>query len=218
MSSEMSPAMSPEQIPANESPRYNIAPTQSIFCVLRESAGQARTAISARWGLIPSWASDLAIGNRMINARGETVDVKPSFRKAFASQRCLIPADGYYEWKKVADGKQPYLISLKGGGMLAMAGLWEANHKIAEDGAVIRTCTIITTSANRTTSDIHERMPVFLNASDHDQWLDPGFRETQKLKQLLVPAPDDWLQVIPVSRRVNSPKHDDQACLQPLET
>jgi putative SOS response-associated peptidase YedK len=211
------PQLSPEQLPPCDSPRYNIAPTQSIVCVLRETTGQGPVAIKARWGLVPPWATDLAIGNRMINARGETLDVKRSFSKAFASQRCLIPADGYFEWKKVSDGKQPYLITRKNNGLLAMAGLWEANHKIADDGSEIRTCTIITTSANRTTSDIHERMPVFLDISDHDQWLDPDFRETEKLKKLLVPAPDDWLQMIPVSRRVNSPRHDDEQCVQPQE-
>jgi putative SOS response-associated peptidase YedK len=151
----------------------------------------------------------------MINARGETVDSKPSFRKAFATQRCLIPCDGYFEWKKLPDGKQPYLIEAAGGGLLAMAGLWEENRKIAHDGAAIRTCTIITTEASQATREVHDRMPVFVDLRDHEQWLDPGFRDPGKLKRLLVPAPDDLLQMTAVSRRVNSPKFDDEQCVQP---
>jgi putative SOS response-associated peptidase YedK len=212
------PELSPAEIPFDGVARYNIAPTQSIVAILREATGQDRTAAKFRWGLVPSWADDLAIGNRMINARGETVDTKPSFRKAFATRRCLILADGYYEWKKVADGKQPYLIEQPDHGMLAMAGLWEVNRKIADDGSAIETCTIITTSANGVTGEIHQRMPVFLDAAVHDQWLDPGYRDTEKLKELLVPAPDDCLQLTAVSRRVNSPKHDDPDCIQPLES
>lgn len=211
------PEMSPDELPIDSAPRYNIAPTQAIACVFRPGTGQSRTAANFRWGLVPPWADDLSIGNRMINARAETVDSKPSFRKALAARRCLIPADGYYEWKKVADGKQPYLIERKDGGMLAMAGLWEVNRKIADDGSAIQSCTIITTTANGLTEEIHDRMPVLLDAADYDQWLDPGFRDTEKMKALLAPAPDDWLQLTPVSRRVNSPKHDDPDCVEPIE-
>jgi putative SOS response-associated peptidase YedK len=116
----------------------------------------------------------------------------------------------------VSDGKQPYLIERNGGGLLAMAGLWEENRKIAEDGTAIRSCTIITTDANAATSGIHDRMPVFLDPSDHDQWLDPGFRDAEELKKLLRSAPDDLLRMTPVSRRVNSPKHDDEQCVAPI--
>lgn len=172
--------------------------------------------MKARWGLVPSWAKDLAIGNRMINARGETVDTKPSFHKAFATRRCLIPVDGYFEWMKTDDGKQPYLIEPVAGGVLAMAGLWEENRKVSDDGSTIRTCTIITTSANRKTSTLHDRMPVLLDREDHDRWLDPGFRDVQELKGLLVPAAEELLDMTPVSHRVNSPKYDDEACVQPL--
>jgi putative SOS response-associated peptidase YedK len=222
------PQLDPEHFSFEEPPRYNIAPTQSIVCILRESTGrtlvqdpkwtgQPRTPIKARWGLVPSWAKDLAIGNRMINARSETVDSKPSFRKAFASRRCLIPADGYYEWKKVSDGKQPFLIEPKDGGILAMAGLWEENSRIAEDGTPIRTCTILTSEANQTTSVVHDRMPVLLSQRDHEQWLDPGFRDTEELKALLAPAPEDLLQMTPVSRHVNSPKNDDEECVAAVD-
>lgn len=206
--------MDPEQFSVNEPPRYNIAPTQSIVCILRESTDQPRIPAKARWGLVPSWAKDLAIGNRMINARSETVDSKPSFRKAFATRRCLIPTDGYYEWKKVADGKQPFLIEPNDGGVLAMAGLWEENCRIAEDGTPIRTCTVITTEANQATSKIHNRMPVFLGQHDHEQWLDPSFGNSKTLKALLAPATDDLLRITPVSRYVNSPKNDDENCVE----
>lgn len=169
-----------------------------------------------RWGLVPSWADDLSIGNRMINARGETVDSKPSFRRAFASRRCIIPADGYFEWQKVSDGKQPYLIERPDGGVFAMAGLWEENRKVRDDGTPIRTCTVITTAANDVTGEVHDRMPVVLDPNDFDRWLDPAFRQTDELKSLIKSAPNDLLRLKPVSRRVNSPKHDDSECVAPL--
>ncbi len=152
----------------------------------------------------------------MINARGETVDSKPSFRRAFASRRCLIPADGFFEWKKVDGGKQPYLIEPAAGGILAMAGIWEENSKIAEDDTPIHTFTIITTSANKLMSQLHDRMPVLLDANDFERWLDPGFRDVQQLKQLLVPAADDLLRMTAVSKRVNSPRNDDIECVTPV--
>ncbi len=217
------PEMAPEQVASiaaevDRGPRYNITPTQLIPCVARGETGADRSIFLARWGLIPSWADDLAIGNRMINARGETVDSKPSFKRAFASRRCLIPADGYYEWMKTEDGKQPYLIERPDHGMLAMAGLWEVNKKLGSDDQPLVSCTIITTDANRATSKIHDRMPVFVDEAAFDIWLDPGFRDAEKLKAILAPADDRLLQPIAVSRRVNSPKNDDPACVQPVET
>ena len=208
--------MRPDQISIDLQPRYNVAPTQMVPCVLRRGTGQPRSIETLRWGLVPSWSDDLSIGNRMINARGETVDSKPSFRRAFAGHRCLIPADGFYEWKKVDGGKQPYLIEPAAKGMLAMAGLWEENSKVSEDGTPIRTFTIITTSANQLMSKLHDRMPVLLDPNDFDRWLDPGFRDVQELKQLLVPAADDLLTMTAVSRRVNSPRHDDIECVVPV--
>ena len=195
-------------------PRYNIAPTQPVVCIVRESTGQPRIPISARWGLVPNWANDIAIGNRLINARAETVDTKPSFRDSFSLHRCLIPADGYFEWKRHGKAKQPYLIEPQAGGMLAMAGLWEENRMAAE--TTIRSCTIITTAANQATGQLHDRMPVFLARRDHDRWLDPGYRDIGKLKQLLVPAPDDLLKWTAVSTRVNNSKNDDRECVEPL--
>jgi putative SOS response-associated peptidase YedK len=210
------PEFDPEHLPASFAelpPRYNVAPTQSIVCIYRESTGEARQPMLTRWGLVPSWAKDLSIGNRMINARSETVDSKPSFRKAFTSRRCLIPADGYYEWKQVSDGKQPYLFEHSGGQLLALAGLWEENSKVA--ASPLRTCTIITTSANQSVSAVHDRMPVLLSPADQDQWLDPGFRDPAALMKLLRPAPEDLLAFHPVSRRVNNARNDDEACQKP---
>tara|TARA_R110002049_G_scaffold2750_10_gene22469 strand:+ start:123853 stop:124515 length:663 start_codon:yes stop_codon:yes gene_type:complete len=203
-----------QQDVVDRGPRYNIAPTQSIDSVI-QIAGQHRQAVKLRWGLVPSWANDLSIGNRMINARGETVDLKPSFRKAFAQRRCLIPADGYYEWKKVADGKQPYLIHRDDDAVIAMAGLWEENKKANSGDTIVRSCTIITTNANDTTKEIHDRMPVILQPADFDRWLDPNFHDTDRLKSMLKPAPDTLLRCDAVSRRVNRPTNDDASCIEP---
>lgn len=214
------PQLDPEHLPEElreEPPRYNVAPTQLIFGIHREAMNEDRKAEKFRWGLIPPWAKDLAIGNKMINARSETLDSKPSFREAFALRRCLIPADGYYEWKKVSDGKQPYLIEAKRG-LLAMAGLWEENSKLAIDGKPIRSTTIITTEANETTSGIHHRMPVFLDESDFETWLDPNFRDLDALKNLLVPASNDYLKLTAVSRHVNRAINDDPGCVEPVAT
>lgn len=206
--------MEPESLP-HDPPRYNIAPTQRIATILRESVGQVASVAKLRWGLVPPWSDDLKIGNRMINARGETVDSKPSFKKAFAQQRCLIIADGYYEWKKTPDGKQPFLIQQADARPMAFAGLWEQNRRASGDDSTIRTCTIITTNANNTTRPVHDRMPVILDASHYDCWIDPGCRDTAMLKSLLVACPDDQLHLTAVSTRVNSPRHDDPGCVEP---
>ena len=210
------PDLSPEEFPFDAPPRYNIAPTQSIICVVQEAPGEPRTAVKARWGLVPPWANDLAIGNRMINARGETVDTKASFKKPLVARRCLIPTDGYYEWTKTETGKQPHLMESVKGGPFAMAGLWDVNRSLSEDGTPIRSCTIITTQANQTTAHLHDRMPVILNPVDYQRWLDPGFRDPQELKQLLRPAPENLLKTAPVSRHVNNARHEDPACVEPI--
>ena len=209
--------MRPEEIAIDDLPRYNIAPTQQVACVLRESTGEPRKVERLRWGLVPPWAKELAIGNRMINARGETVDSKPSFRNAFKSRRCLIPADGFFEWQKVDGGKQPFLIESAAGGVFALAGLWEENQKVATLDQPVRSFTIITTVANRMMSQLHDRMPVLLDPEDFDRWLDPGYRDSEALKELLVPVADDQLRMTAVSRRVNSPRYDDAECVKPIE-
>ena len=196
--------------------RYNIAPTQLVSCI-RAGETDRRLWSRFRWGLVPSWADELAIGNRMINARSETAHEKRSFRKAFSSRRCLVPADGYYEWMKTPDGKQPYLIEQTDGGVLAMAGLWECNRKLGVDDQPVYTFTILTTAANQTTRAVHDRMPAIL---DHDQqaiWLNPELDDTDVLRSLLRPAPDDLLTVFPVSRIVNSPGNDVPECVREIE-
>jgi putative SOS response-associated peptidase YedK len=192
-------------------PSYNIAPTQEVAAVLADD-GERRLEM-LRWGLIPSWADDPGIGSRMINARSETVPEKPSFRRAFRERRCLILADGFYEWKRTNDGKQPYYIRMEGGRPFAFAGLWESWRGGREE---IRSCTILTTEANDRVSNIHHRMPVILAPEDHGLWLDPDVREADPLLPLLTPYPDDVMEAYPVSRFVNRPANDGPRCVEPL--
>ena len=192
-------------------PRYNIAPTQSVPIVRLSAADGKREMTLMRWGLVPSWAKDISIGNRMINARAETVATKPSFRAAFKRRRCLVPADGYYEWQKTVTGKQPYYIHLRDDTPFAMAGLWESWHADQED--TLDTFTIITTDANRATCHIHDRMPVILDPDDYPLWLDPEFEGREALQTLLRPYESDELQLDPVSTHVNSPRNDDPQCI-----
>ena len=188
--------------------RYNIAPTQPAPVVRRGGDGRRELAL-LRWGLVPSWAKDPSIGNRLINARAETVADKPAFRSAFKNRRCLVVADGFYEWRKVGDGKQPYRITLPDGGPFAFAGLWE---RWAPAGEAIESFTIVTTDANPRLRPIHDRMPVILDPADHETWLEGGAAALA----LLRPFPGDALAVHAVDRRVNNPRHDDPACIAPL--
>lgn len=212
------PDLNPENLPTEFStefqPRYNIAPTQSVVVVMNDPETGTRRLDRLSWGLIPPWADELSIGARMINARSETVDEKPSFKKALTARRCLVIADGYYEWKKMDDGKQPFVIEPSDRkSVLVMAGLWESNRKVTGDGSALRTCTILTTDANATTADIHHRMPVMMADDQVDVWLDPKVVDPIALKNLLVPAPDQWLSVRPVDRHVNNARNDDPKCL-----
>lgn len=202
-------------------PRYNIAPTQDVP-IVRNSAfleeGAAREPVRelavARWGLVPFWAKDPSIGNRLINARGETVAAKPAFRAAFKKRRCLVPADGFFEWQKTDSGKQPWYIHATGGEPLALAGLWELWDP-PDDGTPLASCTIITTRANGFMHPLHDRMPVVLDAAGRDAWLDASAsRET--LQSLLAPAPEEALEAWPVSRRVNSPFNEDPSLVEPV--
>ena len=191
-------------------PNYNVAPTQEVAAVLEED-GQRRLEV-LRWGLIPSWADDPRIGSRMINARAETAPEKPSFRRAFRERRCLIPADGFYEWKRTNGGKQPFYVHMREGRPFAFAGLWESWQ---EDGSPeIRSCAILTTEPNALAGQIHDRMPVILSASSYDAWLDPG-AERDELAALLAPYPEDGMEAYPVSRFVNSPSNNDPRCVEP---
>jgi len=196
-------------------PRYNIAPTQPVPIVRRlDEPRRAWTPV--RWGLIPSWAKDAKIGNKLINARGETVAEKPSFRSAFRKRRCLIPADGFYEWKKLDGGKLPHFIHLRDEEPFAFAGLWE-HWTNPEDGEVIESCTIVTTEANALMRTLHDRMPVILPPADYDRWLDPATQDVEGLKALLRPYSSEEMTAYPISAYVNNPRHEGVKCLEAAE-
>ena len=193
-------------------PRYNIAPTQTVP-VVRVGEDGARQWAWLRWGLVPSWAKDASIGNRMINARAETAAEKPSFRAAFRRRRCLVPADGFYEWRKSGGQSQPYRIEMARGAPFALAGLWERWQ--AAEGQAIESFTILTTEANRDLAAIHHRMPVILSPDHYDVWLMTGAANTGMLQPLLAPYGDGELTARPITRHVNNPRNDDPACLEP---
>ena len=193
------------------SPRYNIAPTKTVVVVGDDGA---RYLTEMRWGLVPSWAKDPAIGNRMINARAETVATKPAFRVALRKRRCLVVADGFYEWEKRDRTKQPFYIVLKSREPFGFAGLWET--WTSPDGEEIRTCTIITTEANELLKEIHDRMPVILVRETEVIWLDPTIQDPARLLPLLRPYPAEEMEAYPVSTRVNNPSHDSQECIVSL--
>jgi putative SOS response-associated peptidase YedK len=199
-----------EEYPSSLPPNYNVAPTQEVAAVVEED--EKRKLEMFHWGLIPSWAKDPAIGNKMINARAETVAEKPSFRSAFKKRRCLILADGFYEWQKTDNGKQPYHIKMQDDSPFAFAGLWEVWDKYGEE---IRSGTIITTDANDLMNEIHHRMPVILHPEDYGLWLDPDFDEKEALTALLKPYPSDAMEAYPVSRRVNKPANNEPSVLEP---
>ncbi len=187
-------------------PRYNIAPTQTIAAVL-ESNGE-RIIDALRWGLIPSWAKDESIGNKLINARAETLAEKPSFKNAFRSHRCIIPASGFYEWQKKGTGaKQPFYFHLKDKDVFGFAGLYE-QWLDKESGEQIETCTIITTEANKVLEPVHDRMPVILKPEYYEQWLDVKEKDTDKLQKLLAPYPSAEMDSYRVSKSVNIPSND----------
>jgi len=196
------------------SPRYNIAPSQPIAAVRPPHTGSGRELALLRWGLIPSWSKDPAIGNRLINARAETVQEKPSFRNAFRRHRCLIPTNGFYEWQRQERGKQPYFVRMRDERIFAFAGLWDRWE--SPDDGVIETCAILTTAANAVLSPIHGRMPVILPQAEYARWLDPTLKDPDELSPLLVPFPPEGMLAIPVSPRVNAPSTDDEKCIAPL--
>jgi putative SOS response-associated peptidase YedK len=188
--------------------RFNLAPTDEAAVVVRRD--ESRAIVPYRWGLIPHWSESPDTGNRMFNARAETLDRNSAFRYAFAKRRCLVPADAYYEWKRVGKVRQPYAIARPDGRPIGLAGLW-AGWKDEDTGEVIRSFTIITTAANDMMSPIHDRMPVMLPEEAWDRWLDPGRLEGEalaELKGLLVPSEEGWLELYPVSRRVNDVRND----------
>jgi len=193
-------------------PRYNIAPTQQIAVVRAGDAG--RTLSMMRWGLVPSWAKELSIGARMINARAETAAEKPAFRSAMKQRRCLIPADGFYEWQAQPGGKQPFHIRMADGRPFAFAGLWEQWR--TPEGQWLETCTILTTSANELMRQLHDRMPVIIPPEQYALWLDPALHDTEPLQELLTPYPAEEMTARPVSKAVNKVGNDDPSLLAPV--
>jgi putative SOS response-associated peptidase YedK len=194
-------------------PRYNIAPTQDVAAVRAAGSG-GRELVLLHWGLIPSWAKERAIGSRMINARAETLAEKPAFRSAFRARRCLIVADGFYEWQKLGTRKQPHFIGFKDGRPFAFAGLWERWR--GEGSEHVESCTIVTTEANELLAPLHDRMPVILDPDDFARWIDPADDDTERLAGLLKPYPAEPLRAYPVSLLVNNPGNDSPACVTRL--
>ena len=197
------------QFPADLAPRYNIAPTQAVAAVRAEAEGRRQFTL-LRWGLIPSWAKEASIGNRLINARAESVATKPAFRAAFQRRRCLVLADGFYEWKKTGRAKEPYYIRMPDEKPFAFAGLWD-RWRDPQGGEPVESCTIITTAASPEVRQIHDRMPVILDEAGCAQWLDPREEGPERLQSLLRP----WhaLRIDAVDRRVNNPRHEGPSCI-----
>ena len=187
----------------NTEARYNIAPQQNVLTVMRDETTHLDL---LRWGLIPSWAKDESTGSKMINARAETLAEKPSFKRLLHSKRCLLVADGFYEWKKEQGGKTPMYITLRDKEPFAFAGLWDTWRDA--DGQEIRTCTIITTEPNELVASIHNRMPVILPPKVREEWLDPGLHDDRILLPLLAPYPAEEMSARPVSRLVNNPRYE----------
>lgn len=195
-------------------PRYNIAPSQRVACVRTNPESIERECVELKWGLVPSWAKDAGIGNKLINARGETVADKPSFRKAFKQQRCLVLADGFYEWKREGKTKQPYYIRFKDGRLFAFAGLWERWEK---QNPALESCSLITTGPNALMEPIHNRMPVILPELSYSSWLNPGLNDTIYLNGLLEPFQAEEMEAYSVSQIVNYPQNESPWCIEPLE-
>jgi putative SOS response-associated peptidase YedK len=191
-------------------PRYNVAPTQQVG-IVRRIDGDQRELVWAQWGLVPRWAKDPKIGNSMINAGAETAAEKPAYRDAFRKRRCLIAADGFYEWKKTtAKTKQPYYMRLKNDQPFGIAGLWERWNEL-------ESCTILTTSPNELCAFVHDRMPVILSPNDYDRWLDPELQDPAALQALLDCYPAEEMVAEPVSNHVNNVRNNDEKCIVPAQ-
>lgn len=198
-----------EEVPELE-PRYNIAPTQEITAVRETEDG--REMAFYKWGLIPSWAKDTSMGARLINARSETVREKPAFRHAFKQRRCIIPADGFYEWQRTDGRKQPFFFQMRDESPFGFAGLWEQWK--GEEGQVINSCTILTTAANEVLRPVHDRMPVILRPDDYSLWLDHDTRKLEVVVDLLRPYPADEMTSYPVSTLINSPRSQGERLIE----
>ena len=200
-----------EEVP-DLSPRYNVAPTQMV-AIIRLDRETGRWQLNlVKWGLVPFWAKDASIGHKLINARGESAAEKPAFRSAFRQRRCLVLADGFYQWKKGKVGKQPYLFRMSDGSPFAFAGLWD-RWKGPED-EIIESCTLLTTDANELMETIHDRMPVILHPRDYDLWLDTEVRDPRMLTPLLRPYPSNEMEMLLVNQKVNKATYDAPDCIE----
>lgn len=193
-------------------PRYNIAPSQDVPII--RQAGRDRELVMVRWGLLPAWSREEKTRYSMINARSDTVAEKPSYRQPFHKRRCLVPASGFYEWRKMFHGKQPYRIGRADEGLMALAGIWEHWEG---NGKAIESCSIIVTDANERIRPIHDRMPVILDPDQFNDWLDPDNSDVNALQDMLQPYQDDEMSSWPVSTAVNSPANDDPRCKQAVD-
>jgi putative SOS response-associated peptidase YedK len=197
------------------SSRYNIAPTQPIPVIRQNAKEPIRELSLMRWGLIPSWAKDSSGAARMINARAETASTKPAFRDALKFRRCLIPADGFYEWMRMGKTKQPYCFEVGEGDVFAFAGIWDCWKD--PSGNWMKTCSILTTTPNTVTAPVHDRMPVILDPDAYDLWLDPGMKDVSAASDLLRPYDARHMRSYPVSTRINHVMNDDEECSAPVE-
>jgi putative SOS response-associated peptidase YedK len=196
-------------------PRYNIAPTQPVLVIRQNPKVPFRELSLMRWGLIPSWAKDASGAAHMINARSETASTKPAFRDALKSRRCLIPADGFYEWQRTGKAKQPFCFEVNHGELFAFAGLWERWKN--PSGEWVKTCSILTTTPNAVTAPVRDRMPVILGPDAYELWLDPGMQNVEAASDLLRPCDARLMRCYPVSTRINSVVNDDEECSKPVE-
>ena len=199
--------------------RYNVAPTDPVYGVAASKDGTRRRLGTFRWGLVPFWAKDLSVGARMINARAESLLDKPAFRRPLERRRCILPADGFYEWEAIegAKKKQPWYIRRRDGDVLAFAGLWDVWHPGEGPEGRVVSCSIITTEANDAVRPLHDRMPVVLPPEEWEQWLDPTFDDVGALQSVLVPAPAELFELVPVNPAVNDVRNDGPQLLDPPE-
>ena len=195
-------------------PRYNIAPTQPVPVIRQHPKKPRRVLSSMRWGLIPSWAKDMSGSAGMINARSETAATKPAFRDPIRFRRCLVPADGFYEWLRTGQAKQPFCFEVNEGELFAFAGLWDGWKD--PSGQWIKSCSILTTTPNAVTSQVHDRMPVILSKEDYELWLDPGMTNVDAVSEFLKPFDTTLMRMYPVSSRVNQVQNDDEDCSKPV--
>jgi putative SOS response-associated peptidase YedK len=196
-------------------PRFNIAPTQPVPVIRQHPKEPVRQLALMKWGLVPAWAKDASGAARMINARSETAHALPAFREAMKLRRCLVPADGFYEWQRRGSAKQPFCFEVDDGGLFAFAGLWERWRD--PSGQWVKSCSILTTTTNAVTSAVHDRMPVILDPASYDLWLDPGMTNVQVISEMLKPYVATLMRCYPVSTRINHVANDDAECSTPTE-